>query len=144
MQSRRNSLVIALACLAILFVSIPIQRFIPISRFVHYGIAISIFGTGYLLQAFASWRQAKTWGRISYLVTGIFFVAIGLVFIYNPWLDCRANPQTEDQDYWRRIIQSFYFLSALIVSGVWLAQFYEERKAAAKRKSTIAHPETTE
>jgi peptidoglycan/LPS O-acetylase OafA/YrhL len=134
LRGRRNILVIVCGLIAILILSIPVQHYMAIARYQHYGTAICIFGLGYLLQDLVSWRNLRTWGRVSYLATGSFFLAIGVIFINNSWLDGRVSPQTEDQEFLRIIIQSFYLICGLIVSGIWFCSVYEDLQAESREK----------
>ncbi len=106
---------------------IPLQKFITLSRFQHYGLACLIFGTSYLLQGIVSWNSIKKWGRRSYFVSAAFFISIAVYFISSPWLDSKIGLQTEEQKLFTRIMTGNYFLVSFLVVYVWW-RFYQERK----------------
>src|SRR5690606_22734862 len=96
--SSRHIMVLLFAALALWVLQTPLQRFISLGRYQHYGIAISVFGLGYLAQTIFSWRRLKAWGIAAYTSTGIFFSSVGLVFYLNPWLDYKIAVQTPEDE----------------------------------------------
>ncbi len=107
----------------------PLQKFFTMGRYQHYGITISIFGLGYLLQTIWSWRTFTKWARISYLSTGLFFSTVGMTFYTNPWLDSRMSMQTADKELWKNIFIAVYVLITLAIVSIWLKWIKEEKGA---------------
>lgn len=107
----------------------PLQKFFTMGRYQHYGITISIFGLGYLLQTIWSWRTFTKWARISYLSTGLFFSTVGMTFYTNPWLDSRMSMQTADKELWKNIFIAVYVLITLAIVSIWFKWIKEEKGA---------------
>jgi len=107
----------------------PLQKYFTMGRYQHYGITISIFGLGYLLQTIWSWRTFTKWARISYLSTGLFFSTVGMTFYTNPWLDSRMSMQTADKEFWKTIFIAVYILITIAIVSIWLKWIKEERGA---------------
>ncbi len=107
----------------------PLQKYFTMGRYQHYGITISIFGLGYLLQTIWSWRTFTKWARISYLSTGIFFSTVGMTFYTNPWLDSRMALQTADKEFWKTIFIGIYILITIAIVSIWLKWIKEEKGA---------------
>lgn len=134
LRNRSNAMVIALGLVAVAVILFPVQHYVALARYQHYGVALCIFAFGYLLQAFVSWRNLRKWAKVSYLTTGFFFFAIGIIFIYNPWLDSRVSPHVEAQESLRSLIRRFYLLSGVVVSATWLRLVYEDMQASTQQK----------
>lgn len=126
LRSRGNTLVIALGLVAIAVILIPVQHYLAVARYQHYGAGLCVFAFGYLLQACVSWHNLKKWAKVSYLTTGFFFFALGVVLIYNPWLDGRVSPRTEAHESLRKVIQGFYLFSGLVVTAAWFRLIYDD------------------
>jgi hypothetical protein len=141
LRSRGNTLVIALGLVAIAVILFPVQHYLAVARYQHYGAALCIFASGYLLQTCVSWHDLKKWAKVSYLTTGLFFFALGVVLISNPWLDGRVSPRTEAHESLRKAIQGFYLLSGLIVTAAWFRLIYEDMlvDSGAKIKENSNH-----
>ncbi|CAN5486403.1 hypothetical protein BH11CYA1_BH11CYA1_20660 [soil metagenome] len=107
----------------------PLQKYITMGRYQHYGITISIFGLGYLLQTIWSWRNFTKWARISYLSTGLFFSTVGMTFYTNPWLDSRMSMQTAEKEFWKNIFIAVYVLITIAIVSIWLKWIKEEKGA---------------
>lgn len=122
---------------AILFVHV--QDFVAISRFQHYGIALLIFGTGWLLETVLSLRRLNKWARMSYLSTCLFFLSVGMVFYSNPWLGHRVSIPTEDNMRTERILIISYLVFSMYLAAVWTKWILEEgkNKPARTTKTTI-------
>jgi hypothetical protein len=134
LRSRRNSLVIAMSLLAVAVILTPVQRYLAIARYQHYGIAMCIFAFGYLLQTCAGWRGLRKWAKISYITTGLFFFAVGAIFVSNAWLDGRVSPRTEAHESLRMAIQCFYLLAGLVVTCVWLRLVYDDMQPVSEQE----------
>jgi len=128
-KTSRHRLVIAFSALAIVIYCTPLQRYVTLGRYQHYGIAIGLFGLGYLLQTIWSWKEFSRWARRAYLATGAFSLTVGLTFFYNPWLDTKVAPQTHANDQIRPILMALYLLSSLWVGAVYARWIKEENKA---------------
>jgi len=130
MSLARHFIVLAggLVGLGLLFV--PLQKYMPLGRFQHYGIAIGCFGIGYFLQTLFSWKKLNKWARISYITSFSFFVLVGLAFYLNPWLDYRVSIQTAENESTKGILIICYLFCSLAVVGSWVKWILEENKLA--------------
>ncbi len=122
----------ALFAIALLFT--PLQRYISLSRFQHYGISIFIFGLGYLLQAIISWHQVRVLARTAYLATSLLFVSASLIFMNNSGLDLQLSVSSEDQLVLRHYVIGGYGLAGLVISFIWLQLALDEIKQNLHRK----------
>jgi hypothetical protein len=113
-----------IVALATLF--LPIQNWISLGRYQHYGIVIFIFGLGYVVQIAYAWTLLSKWTKISYLATGLFFTSVGLVFYANPWLDYKVAVQTEEKDRFRGFLVCFYVTFSLAIVGIWVKWLHEQ------------------
>src|ERR1700722_437726 len=50
---------------------LPLQKYMTLSRFQKYGMAIFAFGFGYLIQLAVSWRKLQKWARASSGATAV-------------------------------------------------------------------------
>jgi hypothetical protein len=118
---------------AILYV--PLQHFIPLGRYQHYGIAIFVFGLGYLVQGIVNWPGIQTLAKCGYMVTTAFFCSIGILFMTNPWLDLRMCTTGDEQTMLRYYILSGYGVAGLFVVSLWLVLALQEFRQNRKRKN---------
>lgn len=107
----------------------PLQKYFTMGRYQHYGITISLFGLGYILQTIWSWKTFTKWARVSYLSTGVFFAIVGMTFYENPWLDARMQMQRSDQEAWKIGFVGLYVLSTIAIISVWMKWIKEETAA---------------
>jgi len=145
-KTSRHRLVIAFSALAVIIYCTPLQRYVTLGRYQHYGIAIGLFGVGYLLQTIWSWKEFTRWARWAYLSTGIFSLTVGLTFFYNPWLDTKVAPQTHANDQMRPILMALYLLSSLYVGAVyarWIKEENKTRSGAAEGNVAAASVESS-
>lgn len=133
-------MVLLFAALALWVLQTPLQRFISLGRYQHYGIAISVFGLGYLAQTIFSWRRLKAWGIAAYTSTGIFFSSVGLVFYLNPWLDYKIAVQTPEDERTRSILILSYLIFSAMLAFIWIRWVLSEnnpRNRTSKSESQI-------
>jgi hypothetical protein len=111
----------------------PLQHYMPLARFQHYGICLSVWALGFFGQTIYSWKGLSVRGRACLLATGSYIGVFALIFYLSPWLDARMAVQTEEQD----ILRILYFLLCIVlgfvVSVFWLAWIVEW---AGKEKSS--------
>jgi hypothetical protein len=123
----RNILIlVGFAMVAVIIFVTPLQRLIPLSRFQHYGIAIFVFGLGYLVQGVVSWPGIKGLARFGYLATTAFFCSAGLLFLNNPWLDLRMVTSGDEQLIFRNYVIGTYGAAGLFISLIWLLLAFQE------------------
>jgi len=130
MSLARHFIVLAGGLIGLWLLFTPIQKYMPLGRFQHYGIAIISFGLGYFFQTFVSWKRLGKWGRISYITSFSFFVLVGLAFYLNPWLDYRVSIQTSENESTKGILIVCYLFCSLAVVGSWVKWILEENKKA--------------
>jgi hypothetical protein len=114
------------AVVSILSLCVPLQHYITLGRYQHYGLAVFLFGMGYVIQTIWSWNSLSKWVRISYVMTGIFFCSVGCVFWTNTWLDSNVAVQTEDREYQRNRLLAFYVIFGISIVGIWAKCVKEE------------------
>jgi uncharacterized membrane protein (DUF485 family) len=112
--------------LAFIVFLIPVQQYIPMARFQHYGLALAAWGMAYVLQTIWSWRGLGFWTRLGYLLTGLYFSSAALVFYTNPWFDVRVAVESQEQTNFRHIIGYIYLSVTLILAAIWFMSFAEE------------------
>jgi len=110
-------------------------------RYQHYGLAIGIFGMGYLLQTIWSWKVFTLWARRAYLSTGLFALTVGFTFFCNPWLDAKMSVQTNSNEITRKILMALYLLCSLYVGAVYARWIKEENQQRSVAGSTAAAKE---
>ena len=104
-------------------VMVPLQHYITLGRYQHYGMGLFLFGLGYAMQFIWTWRKQTFWSRLCYACTGAFFCTVGLLFYMNPWLDWKTSAQTEDKWMLRTIFMGFYLLLGFFLLLLWLITY---------------------
>jgi hypothetical protein len=132
----RNFFVLSGFIMAPLCLSIPIQHYIALGRYQHYGMAIFLFGMGYVMHTIWTWKHSFPATRFSNCYAALFFTSIGLIFYACPWLDPVMAVMTDEQTVFRRYLVRGYFLSALGLMLVWIIAAVEERIRLKKLKTT--------
>ncbi len=122
------------AVLALFVILTPLQHYMPLGRFQHYGISIFVFGLGYIAQATASWPRMNVLPRFCYILTGLFFSSAGAVLINNPWFDSKMMIQTSEELSFRHLIYYAYGFAGAALSACWLALAVAELKTPQKLK----------
>lgn len=106
----------------------PLQHYISLTRYQHVGIAIFLFGMGYVMQAIWSWRVYSKWAKMANFATSAFFCSVGLFFYCNTWLEEYATDATPSRYIGRLVLVFIYLFMALIVSGFWVKWAHEDNK----------------
>jgi hypothetical protein len=119
--------VLSMLCAAAIAL-LPLQKYMTLSRFQKYGMAIFAFGVGYFIQLAWSWRKLKKWARASSCATAMFFASVGVTFYENPWLDTNVSVQTDDRLHFRYLLLGGYFVFALIIGFIWFKWIAEDSK----------------
>jgi len=139
--------ILAMTLIAMAAYKAPLQQFISLSRYQHVGIAIFLFGMGYVMQTIWSWRVYSKWARISNIVTSAYFCSVGLFFYTNTWLENYVVPTPRNMLVRYGLVFIYLFL-ALIVSGFWLKWAHEDNKLKdaekAKKNQSGEKSETVE
>jgi hypothetical protein len=134
---KQNSIVIFGASLVALAIFLtPLQRFIELSRPQHYGLALSVLGSGYLLQSALSWRRLSKLERLCYLTTGLFFESVSLIFMENSWLGSKSTVPTEEQENLRNYLMAYYLFFGFLMCCLWLWLVYQKTKSSTQKKVT--------
>ncbi|MDR3615559.1 MAG: hypothetical protein P4L53_18510 [Candidatus Obscuribacterales bacterium] len=132
---RKNFFVLIGCITAPLCLSIPIQHYITLGRYQHYGMAIFLFGMGYVMHTIWTWKHSFPATRFSNCYAALFFVSIGLIFYSCPWLDPVMSVMTEEQTAFRHYLIRGYFMGALGLMLVWVIAAVEERMRLHKLKT---------
>jgi hypothetical protein len=119
---------LVMGIVALLALKTPLQRYISLGRYQHIGIAIFLFGMGYLMQLIWSWRNFSKWARISNCVTCAFFCSVGMFFYSNTWLDSSMAEPTSERTMVRSLFIGIYMFFAFMVAALWLKALHEEGK----------------
>ncbi len=126
----RHFIVLSGGIIGLVVLFTPLQRYIALGRFQHYGLAIGCFGLGYFFQTLVSWKRLGKWGRVSYITSFAFFALVGLAFYQNPWLDYRVSIQTAENEATKGVLIICYLFCSLAVVGSWIKWILEENKQA--------------
>ncbi len=113
---------LGLAC-AIAILMIPLQHYITLGRYQHYGMAVFVFGLGYIMHCIWTWRHETFWTRLSYALTGAFCSSLGLLFYANPWMDLKSSVQTEEKELLRWALSGVWLLLGFMLTIVWLIAY---------------------
>ena len=114
--------------LAAVTVMVPLQHYMALGRYQHYGMGLFLFGLGYTLHAIWTWKIQPFWNRVCYSYTGLFFCSVGLLFFANPWLDWKTAVQTEERAMIRAVFLGIYLVLGLLLLLVWLIAYIKSRK----------------
>ena len=134
-STSRCRLILLFALIALIVLLVHLQDYVSISRFQHYGIALLIFGLGWLLESAWSFRKLSTWARMSYFSTCLFFLSVGLVFFNNSWLDRRVSVSTEETQKTERVLVISYLVFILYLAAVWTKWIKEETRTKSAQPS---------
>lgn len=131
----RYGAILAFLLLATATVETPIQKWISIGRYQHWGIGLFLVGLGFFVQTIAGWNHLPRWERISHIASGLYICSIGVIFYANPWLDYSMAIQTQSTESLRMVLLcSVAFLSFLVLL-VLLKAMHEERKLTIQRQT---------
>lgn len=115
----QNVLLFSFVFLAVLTYLVPMQKYLPLSRFQHYGLATFVFGMGYLVQLVWSWKLLSRWYRIAYFMSSGYILTASLILYANPWLDSAASMYTETQKALRYVIVGGFGIMFLPLFYSW-------------------------
>jgi hypothetical protein len=139
-KTSRHRMVIFFSVMAAAVYCVPLQKYITMGRYQHYGLAIGLFGLGYLLQTIWSWNVFTHWARMAYLSTSLFSLTVGLTFFYNPWLDTKMALQTRANEQMRPVLMALYLLFSLYVGAIYARWIKEENKGRIGSDTIPANP----
>lgn len=111
----------------------PLQLYWSLGRYQHYGLAIFVWGMGYILQLIWTWKFSGTWSRWSYILAGLYLTSLGLTLYANPWLEPRVALQTDIQVVLRFYISLFFMLFSIPTTIVWVMGLAEELREDRKK-----------
>ncbi|HEY9870829.1 MAG TPA: hypothetical protein V6D08_16815 [Candidatus Obscuribacterales bacterium] len=124
-QFKDSGIVFLFLIIAGILTATPLQHYIPLSRFQHFGLGIFLVGLGYVIQTVWSWKRMKTWARAMQLYFGLWFAATGLVAYSLPWLDPKMSVRTESQEKLASSLVIAYFVSCAplpVLTLLWLRE----------------------
>jgi hypothetical protein len=121
-------MVLVAMLLAVVVLNIPLQHYMTLARFQHYGICVWIWASGYLFQLALCWRRLRLWGRVTLSIACFYLAMFGLVIYTNPWLDPRVQLETNVQGSLRQDFAFGFLALGIILFFAWLAWRAEESK----------------
>jgi hypothetical protein len=126
----------------IIILLIPLQHYVTLGRYQHYGMAVFAFGLGYVLHCIWTWRDEDFWSRLSYALTGAFCSSVGLLFYANPWMDWKTSVQTEEKQLLRWALSGVYLILGFILMIVWLITYIKrpQTEPAPKKSDNDPNP----
>lgn len=127
-QIQHQEILIMFILAAIATAVIPLQRYITLSRYQHWGLALFVLGLGHFLQLIWSWKHLKIWTRLALTWTGGFMATAGLVFYSNPWLDTRVAIASEAADEARPILAGIFAALAIPLVIFWVKSLQEVKE----------------
>jgi Ca2+/Na+ antiporter len=133
-KTSRHRFVLLFAMLAAGVYLTPLQKYMTLSRFQHWGMAIGLLGVGYLLQSIWSWNTFSRWARIAHLSSAFFWLVVGFTFYSNPWLDTRMSAGTHDTEISRSTLMIIYLVLFLYLGIVYAKWAREEDKVKLNKE----------
>jgi cytochrome b561 len=124
----RCRLILFFAIASLTFFLFPIQHYVTISRFQHWGVAVAMLGIGFLLETACLFKKLDRWACRCYLSTGLFFASVAVVLYTNPWLDPRVKIQTTETDRMECIFIVAYLVFCIYLAAVWTKWIIEESR----------------
>lgn len=134
-QLSNQEIILIMFLIAFSLYKFPLQHYITLARFQHYGICLFVWSMGFFMQAIWSWRRMTALGRSCQIATGIYVCSFALIFYQSPWLDIRMAVQTPEQDILREIYGRLCAFLGLIVSLIWLFWILERQKSDEIQKT---------
>lgn len=113
----------------------PLQHYITLSRFQHYGICLYVWALGFFLQTIWSWKSLTLRGRVCLLSTGCYAGIIARIFYENPWLDSNMAIQTNELCKQKMLFTFLCSLLGFIVFVFWLVWAIEEERPTEEKNS---------
>lgn len=110
----------------------PLQHYMTLARFQHYGICLAVWAVGFLLQTLVSWRRLGPWGRAYLGVSTLYMALFAGVLYTNPWLDPRVQLETNIQGSLRHEFACVFLVLGIILSGTWKMWDTEEKRRGNK------------
>lgn len=110
----------------------PLQHYMSLARFEHYGICMFVWAMGFFMQSIWSWRHLSVKGRCCQIATGIYVGTFAIIFYQSPWLDARMSVQTQEQDLLRLAYAGLSAVFGCVVSLIWLAWILERHDEKAE------------
>jgi len=129
-------LVLAAIVAALVVLLTPLQLYMPLGRYQHYGLCVFVLGMGYILQIVWSWRSLKRWPRLGYTATALYLCSVGMVLYANPWLDARMAVITEQKENLRALIGWTYTIFGVILAFIyleWMQADYRGRRRKGRK-----------
>ncbi len=103
---------------AVVLCTIPLQHYMPLSRYQHYSIGLSVIAAGMFFQSLVSRRRIGGWGCAALISAASFIAACAYFFYNNPWL---GNPDLATDE---QLIGRQHFLAGLAACLLPLSYFW--------------------
>jgi hypothetical protein len=130
-QIQHQEIALAMFLLALCVYKFPLQHYVTMARFQHYGICLYIWALGFVLQTVWSWKYLTARGRACLISTAFYVGVFAIIFYQSPWLDIRMAVQTEENEMMRMMYAALCAFLGFIVCIFWLA-WVLERNATQK------------
>lgn len=127
-----------MAIIALIVLKTPLQHYVSLGRYQHIGIAIFLFGMGYVMQMIWSWRTWSKWARVSNIATSLFFCSVGIFFYANSWVDNSVADPTTEKMLLRSLFIGIYCFFSFMVAALWLKSMHEDGKLEEQQKLASA------
>lgn len=131
---RQHGIVGLCVLIAVIIYYVPLQHFMPLSRFQHYSFCLCSLAAGLCLQSLFCWRTLGLWGKLSMLSGALFVGSCACFFYTNPWL---GNPDlaTDEQLYGRQRFIIFLTVALVPVSYFWIRFGCQKQPQTQRDKS---------
>lgn len=130
--------ILTMTIVALIAFKTPLQHYISLTRYQHVGIAIFLFGMGYVMQTIWSWRVYSKWAKLANIATFMFFCSVGLFFYMTPGLDGYTTDPSPKKILVRLSHIFTYLFFALGVSLFWVKWAHEDNKVKDAEKAKAA------
>ena len=132
---KHQGIVIAFLGLGAAVAATPLQHYVSMARYQHWGLAVFIFGLGYIIQLVWSWRHLGLWTRLSMFWSGLYISSAGMIFYANPWLDTRFAVETAGQEEFRQKL--IYIFAGMTAPAIlfWQRSYQEFKRSCGDKQS---------
>lgn len=127
-SSSPSLVLLIFAILGIVLFFTPIQHHISIGRAQHHGMAIGLFGLGFLVQTLVAFKEMHKWAIRAYLSAGGLFLSVGVVFYKNPWIYTNVAVQTEENLQFKGFLLAMYLIAMLPLTFIWIKWIIESSR----------------
>lgn len=125
---RHHELVVGAFILAIAVALFPLQHYMTLSRFQHYGLALGVWAFGFFVQMVVSWRRMGFFGHAYLGVASIYLAMFAHVIYTNPWLDPKVTLETTTQASSRHDLASLFIGLGMVLMCIYFGWTLEEAR----------------